>query len=90
MGHPSARRSVIAENPAPVASELTLYRDPVTTVFDLLGDKENDITYSLGWALAQSDRLTYKQLADVFPPAQPRSERGQGVAAGGDLRRRFH
>jgi hypothetical protein len=48
-------------------TELTLYRRPVNTVFDLLGDKENDITYAIGWALAQSDRLTRRLLADVFP-----------------------
>jgi hypothetical protein len=37
---------------------LTLHGWTVATVFDLLGDKENDATYSLGWGLANSDRLT--------------------------------
>lgn len=44
---------------------LTLYGRPVGTVFDLLGDKENDITYSLGWALAESERLSSALLGDV-------------------------
>lgn len=48
-------------------AELTLYGRPVGTVFDLLGDKENDITYSLGWALAESDRLSSALLEDVLP-----------------------
>jgi hypothetical protein len=38
-------------------AELTLHSRPVHTVFDLLGSKEDDCTYSLGWALAQSDAL---------------------------------
>jgi hypothetical protein len=46
-------------------AELTLYGRPVGTVFDLLGDKENDITYSLGWALAESERLSGALLEDV-------------------------
>jgi hypothetical protein len=50
-----------------MATEITLYGQPVHTVFDLLGDKENDITYSLGWALANSDRLTDALLRDLFP-----------------------
>lgn len=44
-------------------TELQLHGRPVNTVFDLLGDKENDITYSLGWGLANSERLT-KALID--------------------------
>lgn len=46
--------------------ELTLHGREVATVFDLLGKKENDITYSLGWALGQSSRLTKALLAEVF------------------------
>lgn len=40
---------------SPVADSLTLRLGsrPVHTVFDLLGQMENDLTYSLGWALAQ-------------------------------------
>jgi hypothetical protein len=50
-----------------VAAELTLYGRPVGTVFDLLGDKENDITYSLGWALAESEQLSSALLKDLVP-----------------------
>jgi len=34
--------------------ELFLHGREVTTVFELLGEKENDITYSVGWALSRS------------------------------------
>jgi len=46
--------------------ELTLRDRPIHTVFDLLGRKENDITFSLGWALANSDELTARLLAEAF------------------------
>jgi len=51
-------------------AELTHYGRPVGTVFDLLGDKENDITYSLGWALAESQRLSSALLEDVLSPRE--------------------
>src|SRR5689334_14988997 len=47
-------------------TDLTLYGRPVGTVFDLLGEKENDITYAVGWALAESDRFTAALLEDLF------------------------
>jgi hypothetical protein len=47
--------------------ELTLYGRPVDTVFDLLGEKENDITCSVGWALAESDRFSRALLQDLLP-----------------------
>lgn len=47
-------------------TELLLHGRPVRTVFDLLGDKEDDVTYSLGWALAQSERLRRALLAAGF------------------------
>ena len=43
--------------------DLKLHGRPIGTVFDLLGKKENDITYSVGWALAQSPGLRKE---DVF------------------------
>ena len=46
-------------------TELTLHQRTVRTVFDLLGSKENDITYSLGWGLANSDSMTAELLADI-------------------------
>jgi hypothetical protein len=48
-------------------AELRLHSRVVHTVFDLLGDKEDDITYSLGWALAQSDDLVRAVLGELFP-----------------------
>jgi hypothetical protein len=39
----------------------------VATVFDLLGDKENDITYSVGWALAESDEFSAALIREFFP-----------------------
>jgi hypothetical protein len=48
-------------------TEITLFGRPVNTLFDLLGKKEDDITYSFGWALAQSERLTRSLLRDLFP-----------------------
>lgn len=45
---------------------LTLHGVPVKTVFDLLGDKEDDMTYSLGWALTHSETLTHRLLGEVF------------------------
>ena len=55
-------------------AELTLYGRSVGTVFDLLGDKENDITYSLGWALAESERLSSALLEDVSGAAEPTAD----------------
>jgi hypothetical protein len=49
--------------------DLTLHGHPVGTVFDLLGDKENDITYSVGWAMAQSADLAEAFIFDVLPEA---------------------
>ena len=47
-------------------ADLTLHGRPIATVFNLLGANEDDITYSLGWALSQSERLARAVLADVF------------------------
>jgi hypothetical protein len=51
-------------------ADLTLYGRAVGTVFDLLGSKENDITYSVGWALAESEQLSRSLLEDVAPTAE--------------------
>ncbi len=50
-------------------AELTLYSRPVRTVFDLLGSKEDDITYSVGWGLAQSEAFARAILAEAFGDA---------------------
>ena len=41
---------------------LTLHGQQIETIFDLLGQKENDLTYALGWALARSPKFL-EQLA---------------------------
>jgi hypothetical protein len=46
--------------------ELRLHSRPVHTVFDLLGDKEDDITYSVGWGLSQSDAFARALLALAY------------------------
>jgi hypothetical protein len=46
---------------------LLLHGREVNTVFDLLGDKENDITYSVGWALAQSNAFVSHLMSAIFP-----------------------
>jgi hypothetical protein len=45
---------------------LTLHGAEVQTVFDLLGKKEDDVTYSLGWGLSHSDELARLLLRAVF------------------------
>lgn len=47
-------------------TELLLHGRLVRTLFDLLGAREDDITYSLGWALSQSDDLVYALLHEFF------------------------
>jgi hypothetical protein len=49
--------------------DLTLHGRPIGTVFDLLGKKENDITYSVGYAMAQSAGLAEAFIAEVLPGA---------------------
>lgn len=48
-------------------ADLFLHGRSVRTVFDLLGDKENDITFSIGWALAQCDAFIDALLERLFP-----------------------
>ncbi len=48
-------------------AQLYLHDREINTVFDLRGDRENDITFSLGWALAQSDIFLARFLRDIFP-----------------------
>ena len=47
-------------------ADLTLYGRRIETVFDLLGDAEDDITYSVGWGLAQSEDLTRALVREIF------------------------
>jgi hypothetical protein len=46
---------------------LLLHNRPIASVFELLGLRENDITYSLGWALKKSEGLRQALLRRVFP-----------------------
>lgn len=50
-------------------AELRLHGRPVETIFDLLGDREDDITYSLGWGLAKSAALSRALLDEVLGEA---------------------
>jgi len=47
-------------------AELTLHGRSVGTVFDLLGQHEDDLTYSLGWGLAGSDALVRALLKEAY------------------------
>jgi hypothetical protein len=45
-----------------------IHKQRIESIFQLLGEKENDITYSLGWALSQSDTLFIEFLKSIqFP-----------------------
>lgn len=46
--------------------ELKLGSRTVHTVFDLLGHKEDDMTYSVGWGLAQSHAFAHRLLEDAY------------------------
>jgi hypothetical protein len=46
--------------------ELLLHKRTVNSVFHLLGEHENDITYSVAWALAQSPRFLTAFLNEVL------------------------
>ena len=47
--------------------ELSLHKRRVESVFSLLGEKENDITFSLGWALSRSPCFLKFFLKKVLP-----------------------
>ena len=38
-------------------TNLTLHSQEIETVFDLLGQNENDLTFALGWALARAPQF---------------------------------
>src|SRR5262249_40377651 len=46
--------------------ELTLHSRKVESVFQLLGDHENDITYSIAWGMASSPRFLGGFLSQVL------------------------
>ena len=47
--------------------DLFLHDRKVRTIFDLLGHKENDITYSVGWAIAKCDVFLALLIGRLFP-----------------------
>jgi hypothetical protein len=47
-------------------TDLTLYGRRVETVFELLGEAEDDITYSVGWGLARSEEFAGALLRDIY------------------------
>jgi hypothetical protein len=50
-----------------LSTGLFLHGREIFSVFELLGSKENDITYSLGWALARSNEFRQVFLGKFFP-----------------------
>ena len=72
-------------NTLTAVTELTLHSQAVATVFDLLGGKEDDITYSVGWGLAQSEGFTRSVLREAYGDA----EQGEITAIRGTARGRI-
>lgn len=54
------------------AMPATIYRHrkPIKSVFELLGERENDITFSLGWALAQCPEFCSRVVKAMVPGAR--------------------
>jgi hypothetical protein len=52
-------------------TELTLHGQAIATVFDLLGGKEDDITYSVGWGLAESQGFAVSVLREAYGDTEP-------------------
>jgi hypothetical protein len=48
-------------------SDIYLYGKKIESVYELLGVKENDITYSIGWALAQSKEFSSALVNKIIP-----------------------
>lgn len=52
-----------------MTAALYLHGKAIPSVFDLLGDKENDITFSIGWALARCPEFRGRLIHAVIPKA---------------------
>ena len=66
-----------------MALPLTRARRRVATVFDLLGDDENDMSAALGWAMAQSPAFTHAIVHDLsggWRPGRKAIETGAAIA----------
>lgn len=59
-------------------ADLFLHGNQISTVFDLLGKKENDLTYSFGWALANSEHLV-TDLLKLWHPGVKRAGELQDI-----------
>jgi hypothetical protein len=70
MGRASARQRSWAISAVSDEIELRLGSRPVSTVYELLGVMENDLTYSLGWVLASSPCLMAAFTALAIPGSQ--------------------
>lgn len=55
-------------------AELNLFGKPVKSVFQLLGTRENDIIYSIAWALSNSPKMLEHFLAHVIEIVLPTDE----------------
>lgn len=69
-------------------AELLLHGRELNSVFELLGDKENDITYSVGWAMSRCPEFLRAVLAHLLPGAsaqQVDSIRLQAVQQGAGI-----
>ncbi|MCA3006368.1 MAG: hypothetical protein ACK51N_04650 [bacterium] len=69
-----------------MSAKIYLHQRPLESVFELLGSKENDLTYSLGWALAKCPSLLAALLLEVCgskPPASVEVRLQQREARGG-------
>jgi hypothetical protein len=55
-------------------TDLTRYGRRVESIFELLGEREDDITYSVGWGLAQSEDFARALLAEVYGSDVPAGE----------------
>lgn len=47
--------------------EIYLHGKPIESVFELLGKNENDITYAIGWALANSQAFQQSLVSHMLP-----------------------
>jgi hypothetical protein len=76
-----------SEREADVVAELLLHSRPVPTVFDLLGQNENDMTFALAWGMARSDWFLSAVMRTVtssaFDPADATINLQQADDAGG-------
>jgi hypothetical protein len=54
----------------PESVDLRLRQQPVNSVFQLLGYREDDMSFSVGWALARSPHFLASMLSDLVGLSQ--------------------